>query len=75
MKTAIQIAKECEENPNYIRQIVYLIGIKGVKVEGNKKETAYTEHQEQKIHQFLCSKGRLEYLTLESKMNYENTIS
>ena len=68
VKTTTQIAKECGVINNEVRNIADKERMVTVKKRGI---VHYTELQEQRIHQLLYFGGKTEFLTLESKMNYE----
>lgn len=69
-KPQLQIANECGVNIREVSAIIRKLKIVGFKRIGSTK-TVYTPKQQSLIQAKLNIDGKTEFITLESKMNYE----
>jgi glutathione peroxidase-family protein len=67
-KTAGQIAEECDIDYHTIYRIIKKKEIKGTKRRGDC-QIFFNEHQQELIHNILTASGKMEWLTLKSKIN------
>ena len=69
----MQIATECDTRYNEVYRVVKKLRIKGTKENEFRNSTVKLDkYQEELVHQCLYFEGKINELTLESKINYES---